>query len=100
MFIIGNALTAVVVILDNLLLIYSFVLFAAVVLSWVQAHPSNPIVRIIHTLTQPAIQAVRQKIPTVFGGMDFAPLIVLLLISFIRLGVIPSLLTITTGWQG
>jgi len=90
MFILGNALNAVVVIANQLLFFYTLVILVAVILSWVQADPRNPIVRIIGNLTEPAVQLIRNRIPTFFGGLDFAPLILLLAISFIRLGILPS----------
>ena len=54
-------------------------------LSWVQPDPYNPIVQMLYRLTEPAYALVRRYIPTVFGGMDMAPLILIFAIQFIEI---------------
>lgn len=46
--------------------------------------------RLTTTLTEPFLRPLRQVIPPL-GGLDFSPLILLLLISFVRGWVIPQL---------
>ncbi len=66
--------------------IYSLILFAAVILSWVSVDPSNPLVRFIRGATEPVLARVRRVLPPM-GGIDLSPLVVFfvlrLLIRFI-----------------
>ncbi|MCK5295034.1 MAG: YggT family protein, partial [Arcobacteraceae bacterium] len=54
-------------------------------LSWVQPDPYNPIVQMIYRLTEPAYALLRRFIPTVFGGMDIAPIILIFGIQFLEI---------------
>lgn len=94
MFILGNILIGLTHILDSICFIANIVIIASVVISWVNADPYNPIVRTINSLTQPVFSAVRRKIPTSYGAMDFTPIIVLLIIMFVQSGILPSVLQI------
>ena len=53
-------------------------------LSWVKPDPYNPIVQMLDRLTRPAYDLVRKYIPTVFGGMDLAPIIIILALIFLE----------------
>ena len=47
-----------------------------------QPDPYNPIVQILYKLTEPVYALIRKYIPTNFGGMDIAPLILILFLEF------------------
>ena len=95
MFIAGNFLRAVALILDQLLQIYSFVVLVAVLLSWVHPDPSNPIVRFLRSATEPVFDWVRRRLPfTMVGMMDLSPIAVFLGIWFARLFLVNSLIDI------
>lgn len=66
-----------------LLDLYSLILFAAIVLSWVNLSPDNPIVKVVHRLTEPVLAPVRRLLPAA-GGFDFSPLLVLLAIRLLQ----------------
>ena len=68
--------------LHTLINAYSFVVFVRVIISWIQLPPNNPIVYYSRMLTEPALQPIRQLLPP-GGGLDFSPLILLLLLRFI-----------------
>ena len=70
-----------------LLTFYKFVVFASVVISWVNVPQDNPIVRGIHTLTEPPLKFIRQLLPSL-GGMDFSPMILLLGIHVVQRALI------------
>ncbi len=57
--------------------LYSLIVFVAVVLSWIQLPPTNPIVQFVHNLTEPALEPIRRMLPPV-SGIDFSPLVLLL----------------------
>jgi YggT family protein len=77
----------VITILD----LYFYVIIAAVIASWLVGfgiiNAYNPIARSIlralHALTEPIFGPVRRILPAL-GGLDLSPLVVLLLLSFVR----------------
>jgi YggT family protein len=89
-FVIANFLAGVGQVLDVALSLYLWVVIARAVLSWVNPDPYNPIVRFLHRATDPVLLWVRRRIPSVYGGMDFSPLLVLLAIYFLRRFVVQS----------
>jgi YggT family protein len=91
MIILSNFLTAIAKVLDIVLSIYMWVVIARAVLSWVSPDPYNPIVRFIHTITEPVLYQIRRRIPVSFGGIDFSPIIVFLAIIFLQRFVVHSL---------
>jgi YggT family protein len=95
MFIIGNFLKAVAVVLNYVLHFYMWIVVARAVLSWVNPDPYNPIVRFIHNVTEPVLYRIRTKLPVDFGGIDFSPIIVILGIIFLQNFVVSSLLRLS-----
>ena len=91
MFIIGNFLRAVAVVLHYALTFYMWIVVARAVLSWVSPDPYNPIVRFIHNVTEPVLYRIRERIPVDFGGIDFSPIIVILCVVFLENFVVNSL---------
>ncbi len=68
----------------SVITLYKWVIIISALLSWVRPDPYNPIVQMLYRLTEPAYALVRRFIPTVFGGMDLAPLIVILVLIFLE----------------
>ncbi|TES94593.1 MAG: YggT family protein [Desulfobacteraceae bacterium] len=95
MFIIGNFLKAVAVVLNYVLHFYMWIVVARAVLSWVNPDPYNPIVRFIHNVTEPVLYRIRTKLPVNFGGIDFSPIIVILGVIFLQNFVVSSLLRLS-----
>lgn len=80
-------------ILNSLINVYIWVLIIAALLSWVRPDPYNSIVQILYRLTEPAYKLVR-RFPTVFNGIDLAPLILIIalqVISVILVNLLNSL---------
>ena len=71
----------------SIITLYKWVIIISALLSWVQPDPYNPIVQMLYRLTEPAYAMVRRFIPTVFGGMDMAPLILIFGLQFIEIFV-------------
>jgi YggT family protein len=83
MFVIGNLLQAVAVILGRALQIYYWIILIAVIISWVRPDPFNPIVSLLRAMTEPFFDWIRRKLPfAVVGGMDLSPLIAFFIIVF------------------
>lgn len=92
MFVTANLLVALAKVLGLVLNIFMWIIIARAVLSWVSPDPYNPIVRFIHGVTEPVLSQLRRRLPLVFGGIDLAPVAVLLLIIFLETFVVGSLL--------
>ena len=77
-----------------LLDIYTWIIIAAAVISWVSPNPYNPVVRLLRRLTEPVLAPIRQLLPPwKTFGLDFSPMIVILLIQW----VVPVLLRALMG---
>ena len=99
MFVFSNFLIAAAKVLSLVLSIYMWIIIARAVLSWVNPDPYNPIVRFIHNLTEPVLYQIRRRLPVVFGGIDLAPVIVLLVILFLEHFVVASLFELAAGMR-
>jgi YggT family protein len=62
---------------------YSLVLFAAILLSWLDLPPENPFVRVVRQLTEPVLAPLRRILPSA-GGFDLSPLLVLLALRLLQ----------------
>lgn len=91
MFVIGNFLAAIAKILDIALTLYMWIIIARAVVSWVNPDPHNPIIRFLNAVTEPVLYQVRRRLPISFGGIDFSPIIVLLVIVFVQSFLVRSL---------
>jgi YggT family protein len=91
MLVFRNLLMAVATVIDYVLVFYMFITIARAVLSWVSPDPYNPIVRFIHNVTEPVLYQIRKRLPMMYGGIDFSPIIVILIIIFLRIFVVNSL---------
>lgn len=54
--------------------LYSFILLARVLMSWVQIDPDSPLARTLYQLTEPVLAPVRNLLPPM-SGLDFSPII-------------------------
>lgn len=91
MFVFSNLLMAFAKILDIVLTTYMWIIIARAILSWVNPDPYNPIVRFLYSITEPVLYAIRRRIPFAFGGIDFSPMIVILVLLFLQNFLVPSL---------
>ncbi|WP_353662777.1 YggT family protein [Hydrogenimonas sp. SS33] len=74
---------ALVNVIHTVITIYIWVVIIAALVSWVRPDPYNPIVQTLYRLTEPVYAWIRRYIPTVVGGIDLAPIIVILGLQFI-----------------
>jgi YggT family protein len=73
--------------------IYSWVIIAAALISWVSPDPRNPIVVFLRQVTEPVLAPVRRLLPPwKTGGLDLSPVLVLLAIQFVERVVLGNLL--------
>ncbi|MBU1055205.1 MAG: YggT family protein [Proteobacteria bacterium] len=90
MSILGNFLAATAVVIAYILKFYMWIIIARAILSWVNPDPYNQIVRFIHNVTEPVLDPIRSRIPHM-GGLDLAPIIVILAIVFLENFLVRSL---------
>ena len=86
-------------VLHYVLTFYMWIVVARAVLSWVNPDPYNPIVRIIHNITEPVLYRIRSRIPVDFGGIDLSPIIVILGVVFLQNFVVNSLFRLSATFM-
>lgn len=74
----GSIIAGLGEIVHTLLNVYIWVVIIAALLTWVRPDPTNPIVQVLYRLTEPAYTLLRRYVPTVFNGIDLAPLIIII----------------------
>lgn len=94
MFVIANLINALATIAYLALHLYTYVIIARAILSWVNPNPFNPtvrsIIRIIYNITDPPLRLIRSKIPAI-EGIDISPVILILFIVFLQIFVVQNL---------
>jgi YggT family protein len=90
MFVLGNLLGAIATVLGIVLRIYMFIIVIRAIISWFSPDPYNSLVQILYAITEPILYPIRTRLP--FGyGIDFSPLIVILIIIFLQAFAVSSL---------
>ena len=75
----------------GLLNVYTWVVIARALVSWVNPDPRNPIVRFLVLVTEPVLRPFRKLVPPhKTGGLDLSPLLVIVLLQFVKNGLIYS----------
>ena len=62
----------------------SLVIFLSVLMSWFEANPSNQLFQMVEAITRPMYRPFRRLTRHIPGPLDFAPLIVLMIIVFLN----------------
>ncbi len=91
MFVVGNLVNALAWLLDVGLNVLLVIVLVSAVLSWIRPDPRNPIVAFLDRVSDAVCDPVRRLLPTTFGGLDVAPLLVMLAIVFVQKFVVASL---------
>ena len=81
------ALAKIIELASGLLTVYKYILFASVIISWVNADPYNPIVRFIRSITEPLLSKIRQFMPDT-GMLDLSPLVAFFAIQLIQSAIV------------
>jgi YggT family protein len=74
-----------------LLDLYMWIIIAAALVSWVNPSPHNPIVQFLRRVTEPVLEPIRRLLGRYQTGIDFSPLVVILIIQFVQRVILPSL---------
>ncbi len=87
----GGFMLALVQLLLTLLGLYTWVIIIRALISWVSPDPRNPIVVILHKLTEPVLRPLRRLVPPrMTGNIDVSPILAILLIQLVRYTIIYS----------
>ena len=62
--------------------LYSYIVLASVLVSWVRLPQDNPLVQILDTFTEPLLGPIRKLMPDM-GGIDFSPMILFVLLNML-----------------
>jgi YggT family protein len=83
---------SVIRLVEWILQLYSYVIIAAALITWVSPDPRNPIVVFLRRATEPVLEPVRRLLPPWrTAGLDLSPVIVLLAIQFVALPLLSRL---------
>ncbi len=95
----SNVLRGVAEVLHWILWLYQLVLIARAVTSWVSADPRNPIVGFLYMATEPALRAIRRRLPANlrYFPLDIAFLVLFALVIFAQYGIVQSLLDLAAS---
>jgi YggT family protein len=63
--------------------LYSLVVIAAVVMSWMRLDRRHPVASVVYGLTEPVLAPIRRVLPPM-GGLDLSPLVLLLGLRVLR----------------
>ena len=91
MFIIANFLEAVATIISIILSVYMWIIIGRAIISWFNVDPYNPIASILYQVTEPVLARVRRVVPAFGGGIDFSPMILILVIIFLQKFLVTTL---------
>jgi len=82
--------TTLISLLQLLSQLFSLLILARILMSWVQVDRGNVVVKLIFDLTEPILAPIRRVLPQA-GMFDFSPMVAILLMEFL---VVPVLSTI------
>lgn len=77
--------------LDILLTIYSFIVIAAALVSWLNPSPYNPIIKFLYRVTEPALSKIRRFISFRLP-VDISPIVLLLIIYVVQKFIIQAII--------
>lgn len=81
--------TMVFRLLDTILEIYKWIIIISALLSFVNPDKKNPVIKFLRNLTEPVYSTIRSLVPTTYYNIDFAPLIVILVIHLLQSFILP-----------
>jgi YggT family protein len=91
MFVAANFVAALANLLDLVITVYIYVIIARALISWVSPDPYNPVVRFLYRVTEPVLRPIRYRMPSLAIGLDLSPMILILVLYFVKSFVVASL---------
>ena len=69
--------------LASLIDLYTLVVLAAVIMSWIPLDRRNPVATVVYGLTDPLLLPLRNVIPPI-GGLDVSPMVLLIGLQILK----------------
>ena len=67
--------------------LWTLMLLARILLSWVQIDPYHPLVQFLYSITEPILRPIRELLPQT-GMFDFSPLVAIILAQILQLFIV------------
>ncbi len=78
--------------------IYVWLIILRVLLTWISPNPYSPLMRLLSRITDPLLNQARRRLPFTLGGLDFSPVLVIIVIHLA--GVVLGQWLISLGHGG
>ena len=92
MFVLSNLIVALAKVIDIALTLYMWIIIFRALISWVNPDPYNQIVIFLYRSTEPVLRPIRRRLPLGNMGIDFSPVIVILVIVFLKYFLVESMI--------
>ncbi len=92
MFVLSNFFIALAKATDLIFEVMKWFILIRALLSWVNPDPFNPIVQILHRMTEPILSPIRRILPPM--GIDLSPMIAFIVILFLKAFLVQTLFDI------
>jgi YggT family protein len=86
----GAALLAIPELISLFINVFLFAILIQVIISWINPGSYNPVIGLIHGLTEPLLAPVRRRMPNM-GGLDLSPMVVMLGLVVLEMLLIPPI---------
>ena len=96
MFVLSNFIIALAKVIDIALTIYMWIIVFRALISWVNPDPYNQIVIFLYRATEPVLRPIRRRLPMSNIGIDFSPIIVILVIIFLKYFLVETMIQMAT----
>lgn len=87
------ALLAVPELISLIINVFLFAILIQVIISWINPGSYNPVLSLIHSLTEPLLTPVRRRMPDL-GGIDLSPMVVMIGLVVLEMLLIPPVKTL------
>ena len=64
--------------------IYTYLIIARVILSWVQHNPYNQYIQLLYKVTEPVLEPFRKLFSSFNIGVDFSPILAIFALNFVK----------------
>jgi YggT family protein len=91
MFVLGNLIGVAAWLVNLTLQVLMVVILINALLSWFRLDPSNAVVQILDRVSDFLCNPIRRLFPTVASGIDFAPMIALVVLMALQRFLVPTL---------
>ncbi len=78
-------IVALIQLILGALSLYTWLIIFRVIASWLNPNNYNPAIVVLFQLTEPVLTKIRQRLPTNQSGLDFAPMIAILILFSLQI---------------